>query len=111
MKLIKAYVRTFMLSRVLDALRDLKVPRVTVIDVKALGDEVSHEQLEISAELGCTYTTMSKIELVCDDECVEKLKKAILAVARTGHKGDGIVAVSPVEEAISIRSGERIGQQ
>jgi nitrogen regulatory protein PII len=107
MKLVKAYVRTFMASQVLDALKTLKAPRMTVIDVKALGDEVSQEQLEISAELGSTYTAMVKIELICTDECVQRIKNTIIETARTGHKGDGLIAISPIEEAISIRTGKR----
>lgn len=107
MKLIKAYVRTFMASQVLDKLKALKAPRVTVIDAKALGDEISHDDLEISAKLGSTYTTMVKIELICSDECAKRVKDTIIAAARTGHKGDGLIATSPVEEATSIRTGKK----
>lgn len=106
MKLVKAYVRTFMADGVINALKELKAPRMSAIDVKALGDEIQADQLEISAELGSTYTTMVKIELVCTDECVERVKETILKVARTGYKGDGLIAISPVEEAISIRTGK-----
>ena len=107
MKLIKAYVRTFMADRVISALKELEAPRISTIDVKALGDEIPADQLEVSSELGSTYTNVVKIELICPDECVQEIKEAILKNARTGHKGDGIIAVSPVEEAINIRTGER----
>ena len=106
MKLLKAYVRTFMADKVLGALKELKAPRISAIDVKALGDEINPDQLEISAELGSTYTTMVKIELICTDECVNKIKMIILKNAQTGHKGDGLIAISPVEEAINIRTGK-----
>ena len=106
MKLIKAYVREFMAHKVIDALRDLKAPRITVVDVKALGDEIDHAQLGLSAKVG-TYTKMAKLEIICNDECAERVQKTILATARTGHKGDGIIAVSHIEEAVSIRTGER----
>jgi nitrogen regulatory protein P-II 1 len=106
MKLLKAYVRTFMADAVINALKELKSPRISAIDVKALGDEIDPNELEISAELGSTYTTMVKIELICTDECVERVKEVILKQARTGHKGDGLIAISPVEEAISIRTGK-----
>lgn len=109
MKLIKAYIRTFMAHKVLDEIRALKAPRTTVIDVKALGDEVDEQQLDISAELGSTYTTMVKIELICNDDCVERVKSAILEHARTGRKGDGVIAISPIEEAVKIKSGEKLG--
>ena len=107
MKLIKAYVRSFMASKVVSALKDLKAPRMTVLDAKALGDEIGHESLEVSAKVGSTYTRMVKIELICNDECAERVKKTIRIVARTGHKGDGLVAVSRVEEAIGIRTGKK----
>lgn len=114
MKLIKAYVRGFMVSRVVEALKAANAPRLTVVDVKSLGDEIPHEELKIpeelgatyklSAELGSTYTTMVKIELICSDKQVKQLADAILGAARTGYKGDGLIAISPVEEAISIRT-------
>ena len=117
MKLIKAYVRSFMIGRVLDALKALNAPRMTVLDVKALDDEIPHEDLEILAKLGSTYklsanffgtyTTMVKIELICNDERGKKVKDAIIAAARTGYKGDGLIAISPVEKAMSIRTGKK----
>ena len=106
MKLLTAYVRTFMAGKVLDALKELKAPRISAIDVKALGDEINPDQLEISADLGSTYTTMVKIELICTDECVERVKETIVKQARTGYKGDGLITISPVEEALSIRTGK-----
>ena len=106
MKLVKAYVRTFLAEEVIDALKDLKAPRLTTIDVKALGDEIDPKDLQISVELSSTYTTMVKIELICTDECVARVKETILKYARTGYKGDGLISISPVEEAISIRTGK-----
>ncbi|NIM89424.1 MAG: P-II family nitrogen regulator [Candidatus Aminicenantes bacterium] len=106
MKLIKAYIRTFMVDEVVSALKELKAPRLSAIEVKALGDEIDPDQLEISAKLGSTYTAMVKIELICTDECVERVKETILNHARTGYKGDGLIAIFPVEDAISIRTGK-----
>lgn len=106
MKLLKAYIRTFMADDVINALKSLKAPRFTAIDVKALGDEIDPGDLKISAELSSTYTTMVKIEIICTDDCVERVKETILKNARTGYKGDGLIAISPVDEAISIRTGK-----
>ncbi len=106
MKLLTAYVRTFMADNVINDLKKLKAPRFTAIDVKTLGDEIQPDQLEISAELGSTYTTMVKLELICSDECAEMVKDAVLAQARTGYKGDGLVVISSVEEALNIRTGK-----
>lgn len=49
---------------------------------------------------------MVKIEIICTDDCVERVKETILDNARTGYKGDGLIAISPVDEAISIRTGK-----
>lgn len=106
MKLIKAYIRTFVADDVINALKHLQAPRITAIDVKALGDEIDPSDLKISAELSSTYTTMVKIEIICTDNCVERVKETFLKNARTGYKGDGLIAVSHVDEAISIRTGK-----
>lgn len=60
----------------------------------------------LDSGLGHDYTEMIKIELICHDEEVDTIKKAIIENARTEYKGDGIVVVSPVEEATSIRTGQ-----
>ncbi len=107
MKLIKAYVRTFMVDNVIHALKEMGAPRLTAIDVRAVGDEIAPEQLNISTELGSTYTNMVKLELVCTEKCTEEAIEIIQKKARTGRKGDGIIIVSPIEEVIRIRTGER----
>ena len=104
MKLVKAYLRELMAHKTINALKDLKAPRIAVVDVKALGDEIDPAQLGLSAEVG-TYTKMVKLELICNDECAKTVEKTIIETARTGHKGDGMIVVSPIEEAISIRTG------
>jgi nitrogen regulatory protein PII len=106
MKLLRAYVRHHKAMEVIDALRHLKAPRVTATTVMAVGDEVDPKELHLSSDLGITYTNMVKIELICNDECVEMVKETILTVARTGLQGDGLIATSPVEEALSIRTRE-----
>jgi nitrogen regulatory protein PII len=90
MKLVKAYIRRFLVGDVIRAIERINGPRITAIDVKALGDEVEDDQLEI----------------ICMDECIERVKETILRHARTGYKGDGLIAISPIEEAISIRTGK-----
>jgi len=105
-KLIKAYIRTFKADEVITALKNLKAQRLSAIDVKTLGDEIDPTDLRVSAELGSTYTRMVKIEMICSEDCVEKVKATMLKHARTGYKGDGLIAVSPVDEAISIRTGK-----
>jgi len=105
-KLIKAYIRTYMADKVIHALEEIGAPRLTAIDIRALGDEINPKHLEISSEHAGTYTTMVKLEIVCAAVDVEKTVDTILRNARTGYKGDGIIIVSPVEKVIKIRTGE-----
>jgi nitrogen regulatory protein PII len=107
MKLIKAYVRVIMVDEVISALEKIKAPRITAIDIRALGREIDPKDFKISMEYGTTYTTMVKLEIVCPDERVEEIVQVIQENARTGRKGDGIIVISPVEEVIRIRTGER----
>ena len=106
MKLIKAYIRTYMADKVIHALEEIGAPRLTAIDIRALGDEINPKHLEISSEHVGTYTTMVKLEIVCAANKVEKTVNTILKNARTNYKGDGIIIISPVEEVIKIRTGK-----
>lgn len=106
MKLIKAYVRTYMVDKVIHALREMGVPRFTAIDIRAFGDEVEPQHLGLTSEHAGTYTAMVKLEIICARGETEKIVNAIVDNARTGYRGDGIIAVSPVEEVTKIRSGD-----
>ena len=106
MKLIKAYIRTYMSGKVIHALEEIGAPRLTAIDIRALGDEINPKHLEISSKHAGSYTTMVKLEIVCSDGDVQKTIDTILKNARTGYKGDGIVIISPVEKVIKVRTGE-----
>ncbi|UCG91272.1 MAG: P-II family nitrogen regulator [candidate division WOR-3 bacterium] len=105
MKLIKAYIRTYMTEKVIHALEEIGAPRLTAIDIRALGDEINPKHLEISSKHVGTYTTMVKLEIICTDAEISKFIDTIAKNARTGYKGDGIIIVSPVEEVINIRTG------
>jgi nitrogen regulatory protein P-II 1 len=107
MKLIKAYIRNYMADKVIHALEDIGAPRLTAIDIRALGDEINPKHLEISSQHAGTYTTMVKLEIVCNTKDTQKLVAAILKNARTGYRGDGIIIISPIEKVINIRTGER----
>lgn len=106
MKLIKAYIRTFMSDKTIHALEEIGAPRLTAIDIRALGDEINPEHIEISAEHTGTYTEMVKLEIVADDKNVNKIVDTILKNAKTGYPGDGIIIVSKVDEVTKIRTGE-----
>jgi len=106
MKLIKAYIRTYMADEVIHALEETGAPRLTAIDIRALGDEINTKQPEIPSEKNGTYTKMVKLEIACNAKRVRKIVDTILKNARTGYKGDGIVIISPIEKIIKIRTGE-----
>ncbi|TET43854.1 P-II family nitrogen regulator [candidate division TA06 bacterium] len=107
MKEIKAYVRRFIVEDVIRALRKAGAHRLAAIDVEGLADELVGEEKEISSELGSTYTPMVKLELICDKKDVERFVNEIRKVACTGRKGDGIIAVSSLDDVRGIRTGKR----
>lgn len=106
MKLIKAYIRTNMIDKVIDALEAAGFTDMTVIDVRAIRGGIDPKDLEYSVELAERYMNVAKLEIVIEDQRVETAKETILKTARTGRKGDGLVYVSPVDEAIHIRTGK-----
>ncbi len=106
MKLIKAYIRTYMSDKTIHELEEIGAPRLTAIDIRALGDEVNPLHIEISAEHTGTYTKMVKLEIVADDKNVNKIVNTISKNAKTGYPGDGIIIVSKVDEVMKIRTGE-----
>ena len=106
MKLIKAYIRTNMINKVIHALEAGGFTDMTLIDVKAIRTGIDPKDLEFSVEIAERYMNVAKLEIVLEDEHVELAKETILKTARTGRKGDGLVYVSPVDEAIHVRTGK-----
>jgi nitrogen regulatory protein PII len=106
MKLIKAYIRTNMIDKVVQALESSGFTDMTVVDVKAIRKGINPKDLDYSLELAERYMNVAKLEIVLQDDHVELAKEMILKTARTGKKGDGFVHVSPVDEAIHIRTGK-----
>jgi nitrogen regulatory protein P-II 1 len=106
MKLIKAYIRTNMIDKVIRALEDGGFTDMTVIDVKAIRRGLNERDLEYSLELTERYMNVAKLDMVLQDGDVQRAKEIILKTARTGKKGDGFIYTSPVDEAIHIRTGK-----
>ncbi len=106
MKLIKAYIRTNMIDKVIHALEAGGFTDMTLIDVKAIRTGLDPRDLDFSVQIAERYMNVAKLEIVLQDEHVELAKETILKTARTGRKGDGLVYVSPVDEAIHIRTGK-----
>ncbi len=107
MKKIEAIVKPFKLDEVKEALTEAGVNGLTVIEAKGFGRQKGHTELYRGAEYVVDFLPKVKIEVVVADDQVNKVVDAILAAARTGKIGDGKIFVSPVDEAIRIRTGER----
>jgi nitrogen regulatory protein P-II 1 len=105
MKELKAYVRTSVVDRVIGALERAGTPGITVSRVHGVGYGYDRLLFTLSPRELKQAPEVTKIEMVCRDEDVERLVAAILESARTGSAGDGIVFVTPVERAIKIRTG------
>lgn len=104
MKEIKAYIRPEMADRVISALELAGATGMTVIDVSTIGKWADPERSILSIEYCEKYCTTIKIELISEDDDVEKFVDVILNNAHTGQKGDGKIFVSEIIDAISIRT-------
>ncbi len=106
MKKIEAIIKPFKLEEVKDALADLGIEGMTVSEVKGFGRQKGHTEIYRGSEYTVDFLPKIKIELVIADATLESALAAIIKAAKTGKIGDGKVFVSPVEEAIRIRTDE-----
>ena len=107
MKKVEAIIKPFKLDEVREALSDIGVSGLTVTEVKGFGRQKGHTELYRGAEYVVDFLPKVKIELIIEDEMVEKAVEAIRASAHTGRIGDGKIFVSKIDDAIRIRTGER----
>ena len=107
MKKIEAIIKPFKLDEVKEALHDIGLKGITVLEAKGFGRQKGHTELYRGAEYVVDFLPKVKLELVIEDEMVEKAVEAIRTAAQTGRIGDGKIFVSPIEEAVRIRTGER----
>ncbi|CAH1672505.1 MAG: P-II family nitrogen regulator [Chelatococcus sp.] len=106
MKRIDAIIKPFKLDEVKEALQDLGLQGITVIEAKGFGRQKGHTELYRGAEYVVDFLPKVKIEIVLADDMVDQAVEAIRKAAQTGRIGDGKIFVSSVEEAIRIRTGE-----
>ena len=107
MKKIEAIIKPFKLEEVKEALTEIGVTGLTVIEVKGFGRQKGHTELYRGAEYVVDFLPKIKLEVVLDDAQVDQAVDAIVQAARTGRIGDGKIFVSPLERAVRIRTGER----
>ena len=106
MKKIEAIIKPFKLDEVKEALQDLGVQGLSVIEVKGFGRQKGHTELYRGAEYVVDFLPKVKIEVVLDDEQVDGAIEAIVNAAKTDKIGDGKIFVSSIEQAVRVRTGE-----
>jgi len=106
MKLVTAVIKPFKLDDVREALSDIGIQGVTVTEVKGFGRQKGHTELYRGAEYVVDFLPKVKIEVAIDDEMLDQVIEAISKTANTGKIGDGKIFVTPLEQAIRIRTGE-----
>ncbi|MGB1129012.1 MAG: P-II family nitrogen regulator [Haloferula sp.] len=106
MKKIEAIIKPFKLEEVKEALAEVGIQGMTVTEVKGFGRQKGHTEIYRGSEYTVDFLPKVKIEIIVDDEQSGTVSEAIVKSANTGKIGDGKVFISPVEEAIRIRTGE-----
>lgn len=107
MKKVEAIIKPFKLDEVKEALSEIGISGMTISEVKGFGRQKGHTELYRGAEYVVDFIPKIKVELVVPEEMVEKVVETVVNAARTGRIGDGKVFISPVEDAVRIRTGER----
>ncbi len=106
MKKIEAIIKPFKLDEVKEALQEVGIQGITVLEAKGFGRQKGHTELYRGAEYVVDFLPKVKLEIVIADDLADRAVEAIRKAAQTGRIGDGKIFVSSVEEAIRIRTGE-----
>ena len=107
MKKIEAVIKPFKLEEVKEALSEVGIEGMTVSEVKGFGRQKGHTEIYRGSEYTVDFLPKIKLEIVVKDDAVTAAVTAISKAARTGKIGDGKIFVSPVQEAIRIRTDEK----
>ena len=106
MKKIEAIIKPFKLDEVKEALNEVGLQGITVLEAKGFGRQKGHTELYRGAEYIVDFLPKVKIELFVEESMLDRAVEAIQQAAHTGRIGDGKIFVLPVENAIRIRTGE-----
>ncbi len=107
MKLVTAIVKPFVLGDVKEALERVGVLGMTVSEVQGYGRQKGHTEVYRGAEYSVDFVPKVRVEVVVDDDVVDRVVQAVVDAAHTGKIGDGKVWVVPVENVVRVRTGER----
>jgi nitrogen regulatory protein P-II 2 len=106
MKLVIAVIKPFKLDEVRDALTRLGVQGMTVTEVKGYGRQKGHTEIYRGAEYAVNFLPKLRIEVAVASERLDDVMEQLAAAAKTGEIGDGKIFVTPIEQAVRIRTGE-----
>ena len=106
MKLVTAIVKPFKLDEIKDALKDIGIQGMTVTESSGFGRQRGHTEVYRGAEYKVDFVPKVRIEVLTDDDLVDRVVEAISTTARTGTIGDGKIWVTPASDVIRIRTGE-----
>ncbi len=106
MKMVVAVIKPFKLDEVRDALTEIGVHGMTVSEVKGYGRQKGHTEIYRGAEYAVNFLPKVRIEIAVPTEQLDRVIEVIGSAAKTGQIGDGKIFVTPVEQAVRIRTGE-----
>jgi len=107
LKKVEAIIKPFKLDEVKEALNEIGIQGITIVEVKGFGRQKGHTELYRGAEYVVDFIPKIKIEIIVHDEMLAKVVDTVEQAAKTGRIGDGKIFVTPVEEVVRIRTGER----
>ncbi|MBT6611093.1 MAG: P-II family nitrogen regulator [Deltaproteobacteria bacterium] len=107
MKKIEAIIKPFKLEAIKEALNQMNVLGMTVMEVKGFGQQKGHTELYRGAEYQINFVPKVKLEIAAEESKVDPIVDIIIKEAKTGKVGDGKIFISPVDDVIRIRTGER----
>ncbi|MFN2342088.1 MAG: P-II family nitrogen regulator [Desulfonatronovibrio sp.] len=103
MKKVEIITRPFKIDEIKEALTKMGIKGMTLTEVKGFGRQHGHKEVYRGAEYQVDFLSKVKMEIIIEDEMVEKAVEAVVNAAKTGKVGDGKIFVYPVENAIRIR--------
>lgn len=106
MKLVTAIVKPFKLDEVKDALKDAGIQGMTVTESRGFGRQRGHTEVYRGSEYQIEFVPKIRIEVLVDDDLLDRTLDAIASTARTGEIGDGKIWVTPAADVVRIRTGE-----
>ena len=106
MKLVIAVIKPFKLDEVRDALTRIGIHGMTVSEVKGYGRQKGHTEIYRGAEYAVNFLPKLRLEVAVASEQLDQVMEQLQAAARTGQIGDGKIFVTPIEQAVQIRTGE-----